>query len=69
LIVGHGLEERGVASSGFGLGGEVAFELTVSRPISLELSARFMRSWLKTNADVGSADTERFATARLVWQL
>jgi hypothetical protein len=65
VFVGQGLRERGVASTGFSLGGEVALELAASGALTLELCGRWSRVWLGT----GASDTERFVTARIVWQL
>jgi hypothetical protein len=69
VLVGNGLEERGVASSGFALGGEVALEIAVSSALTLELCGRFTRTWLGTSEGPSATDTERFATARAVWRL
>jgi hypothetical protein len=68
VFVGDALREQGVSQTGLAVGGEVALELAVSDAISIELSGRMAHAWMSTTSDASATDTERFATARLVWQ-
>lgn len=68
VLVGDAFQELGIARTGLGVGGEVALEVAVSAEVSLELSGRIAHAWMDTTSGTSAQDTERFATARLVWQ-
>jgi hypothetical protein len=68
IVVGDALEEQGMKASGIGFGGELAFELALSRRLSIELVARYAHASLQGDAGESGVDGEQFVTGRLVWQ-
>lgn len=68
LIVSEELEQRGLAGTGFGVGGEMTLEIGLHHAWALELSARMARAQLSAIAAEPANDSAQFATARLVWQ-
>jgi hypothetical protein len=66
-MVGYALEELGVASSGFAIGGDAAFELVLGESLSLELSYRQAHAIMSAALGGGASDVERFTTLRAVW--
>jgi hypothetical protein len=68
LVVGEGLRERAVESSGIGLGGEASIALDVLDALELELSYREAHALL-SGAGGSASDAERFMVLRMVGKL
>jgi hypothetical protein len=73
VTAGEDLRERGVSSSGFGVGGEAALELSLGARVQVAAAYREGWSFLASSAPSGDGrgfrDTARFVTARVTGQL
>jgi hypothetical protein len=67
--VGQDLIDRGVAETGFGIGGEAAIELKLGSRFRVGAAYREMRAWLDSSQVQRFVDVSRFVTARLTGTL
>jgi hypothetical protein len=68
LIVGEELQELGMHGSGLGFGAEVALEVSLTRGLSLEATARDAHASLPGTPSQNSSEVGQFATMRVVWE-
>jgi hypothetical protein len=65
--VGDALQELGVESSGFAIGGDASLTIALGAALALELSYRQSHAIMSSTDGDGATDVERFTTARAVW--